>query len=234
VPAYFKQKLPIGLFKTCAYFWKTHVHPQKLLDGISIISLILTSLRQFDNVFMFGEDIDVNEFNIFLSLLTISYSSFFFFFIYDYKNDKWQITCLIVKQASAYIVPPFRATNAISLFFITLFSDHTQITDRFYVFWQTLDTWSHSHMREIFRKLNGLLCIMVTVYFEVLSKLIIMTFMTIKRRLHCIFFLNDINCCPKFRAPHCTVNPFINSKVTRYTYLVTLINSCQTKQITCA
>jgi hypothetical protein len=91
VPAYFKQQLPIGLFKTYAYFRKPDVHPQKLLD----ISLILTSLRQFDNVFMFGEDVHVNECNIFLSLSTISYS---------YENDKWQRTCLIVKQAWAYIV----------------------------------------------------------------------------------------------------------------------------------
>jgi hypothetical protein len=149
VPAYFKQKLPIGLFKTCAYFWKTHVHPQKLLDGISIISLILTSLRQFDNVFMFGEDMDVNEFNIFLSLLTISYSSFFFFFIYDYKNDKWQITCLIVKQASAYIVPPFRATNVISLFLL-LCSATTLKSPTDFMFFDRHWTRDHTHICEKF------------------------------------------------------------------------------------
>jgi hypothetical protein len=40
---------------------------------------------------MFGEDVHVNEWKIFLSLSIISYS---------YKNDKWQRTCLIVKQAS--------------------------------------------------------------------------------------------------------------------------------------
>jgi hypothetical protein len=43
----------------------------------------------------------------------------------------------------------------------------------------------------------------VTVYFEVQSKLIIMTFTIIKLRLHWVF-LNDINCCPKFHAPNST------------------------------
>jgi hypothetical protein len=43
---------------------------------------------------------------------------------YSYENDKWQGTCLIVKQASAYIV--LRNQRHIPFFLLLhLFSDHT-------------------------------------------------------------------------------------------------------------
>jgi hypothetical protein len=52
-----------------------------ILNGIS---LVLTSLRQFDHVFMFGEDVHVNECNIFLSRSTISHSYYYYYYYYYY------------------------------------------------------------------------------------------------------------------------------------------------------
>jgi hypothetical protein len=94
------------IFESLMYIHKNYL-------TASGISFVLTSLREFDQVFMFCLFVFFGVFRFVLQ------NSFLSRLLFLYLNDKWQRTCFIVKQASAYL---YRSTQLrhIPFFFITI------------------------------------------------------------------------------------------------------------------
>jgi hypothetical protein len=83
------------IFESLMYIHKNYL-------TASGISFVLTSLREFDHVFMFCLFVFFGVFRFVLQ------NSFLSRLLFLYLNDKWQRTCFIVKQASAYL---YRSTQ---------------------------------------------------------------------------------------------------------------------------